>query len=51
MDYIDLSAALNIVNVKLLLKRLKIIGLSDDLIKLVVKWPSIRYYYVSVDRA
>ena len=46
---VDLSAAFDVVNVKLLLKRLKIVGLPDDLIELVNKWLTTRYFYVSID--
>ena len=49
MASLDLSAAFDVVNVELLLKRLKIIGLPDDLIILVRNWLSIRYFYVTVD--
>ena len=38
MSSIDLSAVFNVVNVKLLLKRLKIIGLPEDVIKLIKIW-------------
>ena len=37
---LDLSAAFDIVNVKLLLKRLRIVGLSEALIELIDKWLS-----------
>jgi hypothetical protein len=36
------------VNVELLLKRMKIIGLPNDFMELVKKWLTIRYYYVSI---
>ena len=49
MANLDLSAAFDIVNVKLLLKRLGIIGLPEDLIELIDKLLSTRYYYVSTD--
>ena len=35
---IDLSSAFDVVNVKLLLKRIRIVGLPEDLIMLVDKW-------------
>ena len=38
MSSIDLSAAFDVVNVKLLLKRLNIIGLPKDVIKLIEIW-------------
>ena len=46
---IDLSAAFDVVNVKLLLKRMIIIGLPEDFIGLVEVWLSSRYYYVSAN--
>ena len=49
MANLDLSAAFDVVNVKLLLKRMKVIGLPNDLIELVNKWLSTRYFYVSID--
>ena len=45
---LDLSAAFDVVNVELLLVRLRRIGLPDDVISLVGNWLSLRYYYVSV---
>ena len=48
MASIDLSSAFDVVNVKLLLKRLRLLGLPDDIISLVGNWLSLRYYYVSV---
>jgi hypothetical protein len=38
MAKLDLIAAFDVVNVNLLLKRFKIVGLPDDLIELVEKW-------------
>ena len=46
---LDLSAAFDVVNVGLLIKRLKIIGLPDDLIELDSKWLTTRYLYVMID--
>ena len=48
MASLDLSSAFDVVNVKLLLKRLEIIGLPHDLIELVSKWLTLRYFYVSL---
>ena len=48
MASLDLSAAFDVVNVELLLVRLRRIGLPDDVISLVGNWLSLRYYYVSV---
>jgi hypothetical protein len=38
MSSLDLSAAFDIVNIKLLLKRLKIFGLPSELIDLIRAW-------------
>ena len=46
---IDLSSAFDVVNIKLLLKRLRIIGLPDDVIDLIKVWLENRFYYVSID--
>ena len=45
---IDLSAAFDIVNVDLLIKRLRKIGLPDDVVDLIKVWLKERYFYVSV---
>ena len=49
MSSIDLSAAFDVVNVKLLLKRLQIIGLPNDIIKLIEIWLKNRMFYVDID--
>ena len=49
MCSLDLSAAFDLVNVELLLKRLRIIGLPNDVVQLIKSWLSLRYYYVTVD--
>ena len=49
MSSLDLSAAFDVVNVKLLLKRLKIVGLPPDVIDLIQVWLSLRKYYVNID--
>ena len=49
MASLDLSAAFDLVNVELLLLRLRRIGLPDDVISLVGNWLSLRYFYVSVE--
>ena len=41
MASIDLSAAFDIVNVDLLLKRLKKVGLPDDVVGLIEVWSDI----------
>ena len=48
MASIDLSAAFDLVNIELLLKRMKIMGLPNDIMELVEKWLTTRYYYVSI---
>ena len=48
MSSLDLSAAFDVVNVELLLIRLRRIGLPDDVISLVGNWLSLRYFFVSV---
>ena len=42
---IDLSAAFDIVNISLLLKRLRVIGLPEDIISLVRIWLKERLFY------
>ena len=49
MASLDLSTAFDVVNVGLLLKHMKLIGLSPDHIELVSKWLTNRYFYVSLD--
>ena len=49
MASLDLSAAFDVVNVELLLKRLHIVGLPHDLVDLVSKWLTNRVFYVSLD--
>ena len=46
---LDLSAAFDLVDVKLLIKRLIIIGLPDDVIQLINEWLTNRYYYVDIN--
>ena len=48
MASIDLSAAFDVVDVGLLLKRLRILGLPEDLVNLIEIWLKERYFYVSV---
>jgi hypothetical protein len=45
----DLSVAFDVVNVKLLLKRLKILGLQNDVMELIRGWLTDRFYYVGVN--
>ena len=49
MASLDLSAAFDIVDIEPLLKRLRIIGLPDDLIRLISIWLKDRNYYISFD--
>ena len=49
MSSIDLSAAFDVVNIKLLLKRLNIIGLPKDIIKLIEIWLKNRMFYVDIN--
>ena len=49
MSSIDLSAAFDVVNINLLLKRLKIIGLPNDIIELIRIWLSNRMFYVDLN--
>ncbi len=46
---LDLSAAFDVVDIDLLLKRLEIVGLPEDLISLIKVWLKNRSYYVSID--
>ena len=47
MASLDLSSAFDIVNINLLIKRLQIAGLPNDVINLIQIWLSDRTYYVS----
>ena len=49
MASLDLSAAFDLVNVNLLIKRLRIIGLPMDLIKLIEVWLTGREFYVELN--
>lgn len=46
---LDLSAAFDLVDVNLLLKRLKIIGFPSDVFELIKEWLSERFFYVDID--
>ena len=46
---LDLSAAFDIVNVALLIKRLQIMGLPPDVVRLIEIWLKERYFYVRVN--
>ncbi len=45
---LDFRAAFDIVNI-MLIKRLKIVGLPDDVVDLIEVWLKERSYYVSID--
>jgi hypothetical protein len=49
MTSLDLSAEFDLVNEELLIKRLRIIGLPIDLIRLMRMWLTDRKYFVNVD--
>ncbi len=49
MSSLDLSAAFDVVNVKLHTKRLKIVGLPSDIIDLIQLWLSQRKYSVNIN--
>ena len=49
MASLDLSAAFDVVNIRLLVKRLKIVGLPEDVINLIEIWLQDRSFYVSVN--
>ena len=46
MASLDLSAAFDLVNVELLIKRLRIMGMPNDLIRLIREWLVNRKFYV-----
>ena len=48
MASLDLSMAFDIVNTELLVKRLRVMGMPDDLIRLVRAWLTGRSFYVQV---
>ena len=49
MASLDLSAAFDIVNVPLLIKRLEIVGLPRDVVSLIETWLTERFFYVEID--
>jgi hypothetical protein len=49
MSSLDLSSAFDVVNIDLLLKRLTIVGLPNDVIALIEVWLRGQFYYVSID--
>ena len=46
MASLDLSAAFDIVNVPLLVKRLRVIGLPNDVVELIEMWLRERFSYI-----
>jgi hypothetical protein len=46
---IDMSSAFDLVNIDLLIKRLKIIGLPDDVVELIKSWLKQRSFCASID--
>ena len=49
MASLDLSAAFDMVNTNLLIKRLKIVGIPSDVVDLIKIWLSDRSFYVNID--
>ena len=49
MASLDLSAAFDVMNIGLLLDRLKITGMLTDVIELIDIWLGGRYFYVNID--
>ena len=49
MASLDLSAAFDVVNIDLLMKRLRIIGLPGDVLSLIDVWLRNRLFYVEID--
>jgi hypothetical protein len=48
MASVDLSAAFDVVNIDLLMERLRVIGLPDDVLDLIHVWLKDRYFYVQL---
>ena len=49
MASLDISAAFDVVNTDLLLKRLRIMGLPDDVVGLIETWLRNRLFYIQVN--
>ena len=49
MASLDLSSAFDVVNVRLLLKRMRLLGLPEDIVSLCGNWLSNRFFYVNCD--
>ena len=48
MASVDLSAAFDVVNIDLLMERLRVIGLPEDVLTLIHIWLKNRYFYVEL---
>ena len=48
MGSLDLSAAFDVVNIELLVKRLEILGLPGDVVALIEIWLKNRLFYIQV---
>ena len=48
MASIDLSAAFDVVNLDLLMERLRVVGLPGDVLGLIEVWLRDRYFYVEI---
>ena len=46
---LDLSSAFDVVDINLLILRLKRIGLPEDVVQLISEWLKDRFYFVSID--
>jgi hypothetical protein len=49
MASLDLSTAFDMVNIDLLIKRLRILGIPSDLVDLIKVWLSYHSFYVSIN--
>jgi hypothetical protein len=49
MSSVDLTAVFDLVEVRLLIKRLHIVGLPTDVLKLIKLWLSGRSFFVNMD--
>ena len=49
MATLDLSSAFDVVDVELLIKRISILGLPNDMISLIGEWLRTRYFYVGLE--
>jgi hypothetical protein len=49
MPSLDFSSAFDMVNVKLLVKRLQFVGLPDDVINLLKIWLNERKHYMTIN--